>query len=173
MPDADVFKIEPLKPYSNNYMSCIEQAKEDLRKNLRPPLKENVISTFATIGACLVAVANLEIGGLDIIAEDGVDAVQAMILATNISVPALISFIAFNMTTIPCFAAVGTARAELSSSKSFKGTILFWLISSYVISMMVYTIGSWWWTLFLWAIAITILIFVIKLKNKNQLKIKV
>ena len=36
-------------------------------------------------------------------------AVQAMILATNISIPALISFIAFNMTTIPCFAAVGTA----------------------------------------------------------------
>ena len=52
--------------------------------------KENVIATFATLASCLVAVANLNVGGLDIASEDGVDAVQAMILATNVSVPALL-----------------------------------------------------------------------------------
>ena len=36
--DADVFKIEMKKPYSPVYMTCINEAKEDLRKNARPEL---------------------------------------------------------------------------------------------------------------------------------------
>ena len=42
LPQADVFKIEPLKPYSENYMTCIKQAKEDLQNNARPKLKNNL-----------------------------------------------------------------------------------------------------------------------------------
>ena len=42
---------------------------------------------------------------------EGVDAIQALIGATGVGIPALISFIAFNLLTIPCFAAVATARA--------------------------------------------------------------
>jgi len=41
LPNADLFKIEPLKPYSHNYNVCLKESKEDLRKNARPPLKEN------------------------------------------------------------------------------------------------------------------------------------
>ena len=44
LPDADVFKIEPQKPYSESYMTCIKEAKEDLQKHARPPLKQNLNS---------------------------------------------------------------------------------------------------------------------------------
>ena len=36
--DADVFKIEMVKPYSKAYMTCIEEAKADLRAKARPDL---------------------------------------------------------------------------------------------------------------------------------------
>ena len=42
--DGDVYKIDPLEPYSDNYYKCIEEAKEDLRKHARPALKENLAS---------------------------------------------------------------------------------------------------------------------------------
>ncbi len=38
MIDADVFKIEMKKPYSPVYMTCIEEAKKDLREKARPEL---------------------------------------------------------------------------------------------------------------------------------------
>ena len=38
--DADTFKIEMAEPYSPVYMTCIEQAKQDLRAKARPELKE-------------------------------------------------------------------------------------------------------------------------------------
>ena len=36
--DADTFKIEMLNPYSPVYMTCIDEAKKDLRENARPEL---------------------------------------------------------------------------------------------------------------------------------------
>ncbi len=38
MIDADVFKIEMKTPYSPVYMTCIEEAKRDLREKARPEL---------------------------------------------------------------------------------------------------------------------------------------
>ncbi|MCR4874398.1 MAG: ferrous iron transporter B [Clostridia bacterium] len=128
--------------------------------------KENVIATFATLAACLVAATGMSFGELAIDAEDGIDAVQAMIQATGITVPALIAFIAFNMTTIPCFAAVATAKAELPSKKTYTGTLIFWLVSSYVVAAMIYTVGSWWWTLFIWMVVIAAVCVYILWKNK-------
>ena len=130
--------------------------------------KENVISTFATLAGCLIAIASLNFGGLDIEAEDGIDAVQAMIQATGITIPGLLSFIAFNMTTIPCFAAVATAKAELQDNKRYKGTLLFWIVASYVVSCAVFTIGTWWWTVFIWAAAAAIVATCIVLWNKRN-----
>ena len=105
--------------------------------------KENVISTFATLAACITGAALAE-------DESGITYVQAMIDATGIGIPGLIAFIAFNMTTIPCFAATATARAELPKGK-FGWTLLFWVATSYVVSMAVYLVGTWWWTVFLFA----------------------
>ncbi|MBR3436215.1 MAG: NAD(P)H-dependent oxidoreductase [Lachnospiraceae bacterium] len=36
--DADIFRIEMKKPYSPAYMTCIEEAKKDLRAKARPEL---------------------------------------------------------------------------------------------------------------------------------------
>ncbi len=128
--------------------------------------KENVIATFATLAACLVA-SGLELGSLDIAAESGIDAVQAMITATGIGIPGLLAFIAFNMTTIPCFAAVATAKAELINKKSFNGTLIFWLASSYIVASAIYTIGSWWWTAFIWAAVIVLTTWLVILYSKR------
>ena len=120
--------------------------------------KENVIATFGTLAACVA-------GGY-IATEDGVLEVVSMIKATGINTPALISFIAFNMTTIPCFAAVASAKGEMSNKK-FKWTLVFWFVTSYIVSMAIYMIGTYWWTSFVFAMALLILIFAIYFYNKK------
>ncbi len=128
--------------------------------------KENVIATFGTLAACVSAglVATGEV--------EGVEAVVNMIEATGVTVPALISFIVFNMLTIPCFASVATAKAELGNKKAFAWTIVFWVATSYIVSSMFYLIGEWWWTLFIflavWAVVITLIV----LNNKGKLNLK-
>ena len=89
-----------------------------------------------------------------------------LISETGITVPALISFIAFNMLTIPCFAAVAAAKGELGHGK-FKWTLIFWLVTSYLVSSMVYTIGEWWWTAPIWAAVIAVAVVIIVLNNKR------
>ncbi len=128
--------------------------------------KENVIATFGTLGACLAGAV------IDVEADGGIAAVSAMIAGTGISIPGLIAFIAFNMLTIPCFAAVATAKAELPSKKSFRNTLLFWVGTSYVVAMMVYLIGSWWWTSFIFAAVWALVITLIVLYNKGTIRIK-
>ena len=128
--------------------------------------KENVIATFGTLAACITSgfVANE--------ALEGVDSVVEMISATGITVPALIAFIAFNMLTIPCFAAVATAKAESPNKRSFRFTLLFWVVTSYVVSAMIYIIGSWWWTLFIFLAVWAAVIALIVLNNKGKIDIK-
>lgn len=121
--------------------------------------KENVIATFGVLAATIVA--GFE-GG-----EEGIEAVSVMIQATSITIPALIAFIAFNMTTIPCFAAVATAKAELPSKK-YKSTLLFWVVTSYIVASMVYLIGSWPWTIAIFALLIILTIVIITTLNKKQ-----
>lgn len=133
--------------------------------------KENVIGTFATLASCLAAGGHIDINGLDIMAENGIDAVRAMIMANPaITGAALVAFIAFNMTTIPCFAAVGTAKAELQNKKRFNYTLLFWAAASYVIGAMIYTVGAWWWTCFIWAVIAAGTVTFIVLRNKKLAK---
>lgn len=130
--------------------------------------KENVIATFGTLGACLIALGASvgDITGDMLLAdEDGITSAVAMISATGITVPGLIAFIAFNMLTVPCFAACATARAELGKG-TFKYTLLFWLTASYVISAVVYTVGEWPLTAFAWAAVAAIAACAIKLRKK-------
>ncbi len=128
--------------------------------------KENVIATFGTLAACIVG------GMIDVEADGGIAAVSTMIQATGIDVAGLIAFIAFNMLTIPCFAAVATAKAELPNKKSFNSTLLFWVATSYIVATMIYLIGAWWWTLFIflaiWAVVITLIV----LDNKGKINVK-
>ncbi|MCH5143327.1 MAG: ferrous iron transporter B [Clostridiales bacterium] len=135
--------------------------------------KENVIATFATLAGCIAALGASVDGivvGDTLAGIDGVADAAAMVSATGMSGAAIIAFIAFNMTTIPCFAACATAKAELPEGK-FKWTLLFWLVASYVISAAVYTIGQWWWTLFIWlAVAAVVTTFIV-LRNIGKFDI--
>lgn len=124
--------------------------------------KENVIATFGTLAACIGAT----VGG----GAEGVGEVVAMISATGITVPALIAFIAFNMTTIPCFASVATAKAEMPSKRKFHFTLLFWVVTSYVVSTMIYLVGTWWWTVFIFLAVFAFVILGIILYNKREKK---
>ena len=42
LPEADVFRIETVKKYSDDYMVCIEEAKQELRAKARPELTAKV-----------------------------------------------------------------------------------------------------------------------------------
>ena len=124
--------------------------------------KENVIATFGVLAACLGYAYN---GDAD---AEGIIAASIMISATGITIPALISFIAFNMTTIPCFAAVATAKAELGSKKRFNYTLIFWLVVSYLTGTVVYLVGSWWWTVFIFLALAALAVGLIILYNKKR-----
>ena len=121
--------------------------------------KENVIATFGALAACISA-------GFTGATEEGIYEVTTMIAATGITMPALVSFIAFNMLTIPCFAAVATAKGEVGKGK-FRWTLLFWVVVSYLASCIVYTVGSWAWTAAIWAAVAALSVCGIVLYNKR------
>ena len=119
--------------------------------------KENVVATFFTLATVIITAANAgtinaeegtalaealsAVMNATEASEDGVSEAVLMITATGISWQGCISFIAFNMLTIPCFAACATAKAELPKGQ-FKWTVLFWLVASYVGSAVIYSITS-------------------------------
>ena len=124
--------------------------------------KENVIGVFSTIAATIIAGA---VGSST--QSIGSNPVSDMILVTGVSIPALIAFIAFNMTTVPCMAAVATAKAELPKNK-FKSTILFWLLVSYTVGTVIYLIGTYLWTIPLFVMLVIIVIFTIRFYEKRN-----
>ncbi len=125
--------------------------------------KENVLATFSVLCATIAAGAGAEFEAT----EEGVAEVIYLMQETGISIPALIAFIAFNMLTIPCFAACATAKAELPKGK-FKWTLLFWMATSYFVSMAIYLVGSWWWTVFIFAAIIAAAFTGIVVWNKKH-----
>lgn len=132
--------------------------------------KENVVATFGALAAVVaVSLPSLGLGGyIDWETETGaVDAAAAMIEGTGITIPAILAFIVFNMTTIPCFAACATARAELPEGQ-FKWTVLFWIVTSYLAGCVFYTVGSWWWTVFIWLAVAAVIVALIALRNTGK-----
>lgn len=86
-----------------------------------------------------------------LVAKEDVVATLAVLLGTaeaeseiaaaiTLSAPALYSFAAYNLFTVPCMAAVATAHGE-STKKGFWITLAWWLLASYVISAAIYWIG--------------------------------
>jgi len=126
--------------------------------------KENVVSTLGTLAACIATAGTL----INVELDGGVSAVSIMIQDTGITLPALLSFIAFNMTTIPCFAAVAAAKGEMANKNTFKWTILFWIVTSFVVSSAVYLIGTAWWVSFIYLLVAVIVFFAISAYNKKR-----
>ena len=125
--------------------------------------KENVIATFGALAA-VVAGAYIDWEA------DEVATAVAMIEGTGITIPAIIAFIIFNMTTVPCFAACATAKGELPKGK-FRWTLLFWIATSYLVATAIYTVGSLWWTLFIWFAVIGVVVTLIVLRNLGKFDI--
>ena len=144
--------------------------------------KENVIATFQVLAQAgagskvKLQAASTDEGKINAyidlyniaLDEDGVNASSATISATGIKVAGLIAFIAFNMLTIPCFAAVATAKSELNNGKRFRYTLLFWIATSFIVSTMIYLIGSWWWTSLIFVGLMALSILGISLYNKKK-----
>ncbi len=131
--------------------------------------KEEVVATFATLGAIFSSVVVPEI-----VAEGATD-VMLMVLGTGITWPALVAFIVFNMTTIPCFAAVAAAKGEIAKGK-FKWTLLFWIVTSYVASAITYGFLTCielalWWALPIWVIGIALVVVGLWLFNRKHKKV--
>ncbi len=143
--------------------------------------KENVIATFFTLATVIVtavrggAIVNSSPEFAEAIkaveeaiaageaTEGGVSEAALMIMGTGISWQGCISFIAFNMLTIPCFAACATAKAELPKGQ-FKWTVLFWIVASFVGSAIIYSITSMFTndpTKLAWSIPVSIAIIVL------------
>jgi ferrous iron transport protein B len=59
----------------------------------------------------------------------------------NVSIPAMFAFMAFNLLTVPCMAAVAAARAELRSAKSLWTAIGFWMLTAYGVSLVIFWYG--------------------------------
>ena len=110
--------------------------------------KENVIATFSVLAAVIVSTFEGT--------EEGVEEAIIMIQNTGMTWQGAISFIAFNMLTIPCFAACATAKGELRKG-TFKWTLLFWIVASYIGSTVIYSFLSCFSSESLaWAIPVTV-----------------
>ncbi|GHU35545.1 ferrous iron transport protein B [Clostridia bacterium] len=70
------------------------------------------------------------------------DAFTESAIADSFTPLAALSFMAFNLLCIPCFAAVGAMRKELSSRKMLAFTLLYQLVSAWIVAFVIYNIGS-------------------------------
>ena len=111
-----------------------------------------------TLASVLGLVAKEVVADALVSVAGGAEAVGRMVVGTGISLGGLVAFLVFNLTTIPCFASVATAKAELPKGQLWK-TILFWLGTSYVFALIVRLAFDWAWTLAI-IIPVVILVFV-------------
>ncbi len=91
--------------------------------------KENVVGTFGIL-----------YGGIEEVAEDGVEVWNAVALAYTPL--AGFCFMIFNLLCAPCFAAMGAIRREMNSTKWFWAAVGYQCILAYTVSIIVFQIGS-------------------------------
>ncbi|GHS95507.1 ferrous iron transport protein B [Synergistales bacterium] len=66
----------------------------------------------------------------------------ASVLAVTFSPLAALSFMAFNLLSVPCMAAVAAAHGEMKSAKWTWFTILFWIGLAWVVSFVIFQVGT-------------------------------
>jgi len=96
--------------------------------------KEMVVSTMGVL-------YNPDVDG-DALEDGGASAALALSLVAVFSPVAAVSFMAFNLLSVPCMAAVATAHAELRSAKWTWITIFFWIATAWIVSFLIYQVGS-------------------------------
>lgn len=82
---------------------------------------------------------------LGLVAKEDVVAQMAQFGLTeetlSLSASGIFAFAAYNLFTFPCFAAIAAAKSE-SSKKGFAITMLFWFFGSYLLSALIYQVGT-------------------------------
>ena len=97
--------------------------------------KEMVVATLGTISG---------LDGdaiLDGAASEGDQAAFDVMLG-SMTPAAMFAYMAFNLLSVPCMAAVGAAMGELNSAKKSAIAIGFWIVTSYVVSFVVFWLGN-------------------------------
>jgi ferrous iron transport protein B len=93
--------------------------------------KEAVIATMGVL--YIPGVADVGSGNL---------LIPALVSLSVFSPESAMSFMVFNLLSIPCFAALATAYSELKSAKWTAFTIVFWFATAWTVSFVIYHAGS-------------------------------
>lgn len=93
----------------------------------------------------------------------------------DVAIPAMFAFMAFNLLSVPCMAAVAAASGELRSRKKLWGAIGYWMLTAYTVSMLIFWIGTfitwcWWAALIAAVLLIGIAVALIILVKKGKIK---
>jgi len=98
--------------------------------------KENVVGTLAV---CFVGLENLiDTESLEMMEGAGTE-VAGILAITRV---AALAYLMFNLFTPPCFAALGAMNAELNDRKWFWGGVALQLATGYVLSFLVFQLGT-------------------------------
>ena len=98
--------------------------------------KENVVGTLAV---CFVGLENL-IDTEELALMEGAGSEVAMAFA--ITKAAALAYLMFNLYTPPCFAALGAMNSEIGDRKWFWGGVALQFATGFVVSYLVYQIGT-------------------------------
>ena len=92
--------------------------------------KENIVTTIGILA------------GVAGEASEDAPTVAAAIRSWFPSVPAAVSFLVFNMLNSPCLAAIATMAQQMQSRKWFWFAIIFQNVFAYLVSLMIYQLGT-------------------------------
>jgi len=94
--------------------------------------KENIVSTFGIL-----------FGAADEVVEAAMEGQAALPgVADVFTKVSAYSYMAFNLLCMPCFAAVGAMKREMGSWKWTLRTILFQMLTAWIVSFLIYQVGS-------------------------------
>ncbi|MDE6758435.1 MAG: ferrous iron transporter B [Clostridia bacterium] len=96
--------------------------------------------------------------------------VAEFVTESGVSTAGVFAFMAFNLLTVPCMAAVGAAASEFGSRKRTWLAILFWILTSYIVAMFIYLVGEYWWTIFIFAAVVAGIIAAAHFIQKKKAK---
>lgn len=102
--------------------------------------KEMVVATLGTLSG-ITSVEGVAFSSLLL-------SIGGTLGALDVSIPAMFSFLAFNLLSVPCASAVAAARSELlvgdkkQGRKYFIGAIVFWITTAYVVSLTIFWFGT-------------------------------
>ena len=78
----------------------------------------------------------------DALEDQGASDALSVTIATTFSPAAALAFMAFNLLSVPCMAAVAAAHGELGSKKWTALTIGFWIGTAWMVSFLVFNVAT-------------------------------